>query len=206
MNNIAILPITPDAVPELGAVMARAFEQDPVWSYMFPDARRRPDQLRWFFTLWIPLVAELGAAFMTADRRALALWIPPGQEDRLSPGRQAQRVLRALAHLGPGWAWRSFQVALDAAKRQAEEVREPHWILDAIGVDPRVQRQGHGAALIYHVLDCAEAGRTPVYVQTHNRVNIPYYERFGFDLIKADRTRPGLDVWTCSLRRPPHPL
>jgi hypothetical protein len=52
------------------------------------------------------------------------------------------------------------------------------------------------------LLDRADKEKLPVYLETHNKDNVPYYEKFGFQLIHTE-TIPnhGLDFW-CMLREP----
>ncbi|MGZ5348523.1 MAG: GNAT family N-acetyltransferase, partial [Solirubrobacterales bacterium] len=46
------------------------------------------------------------------------------------------------------------------------------------------QRSGAGTALIRPGLERADAEGMPCYLETQRRSNIPFYERFGFELVE----------------------
>ena len=55
-----------------------------------------------------------------------------------------------------------------------------------LGVRPGSQREGLGTRLIQPVLDRADADGDPCFLETSDRANVPYYERFGFSVIDDD--------------------
>ncbi|WP_245568475.1 GNAT family N-acetyltransferase [Nocardia concava] len=61
-------------------------------------------------------------------------------------------------------------------------VQEPHWHLLAIGTAPEVRGHGYGEALLLSGLARCQSDRLPAHLETSNPENIPYYERFGFEL------------------------
>jgi predicted N-acetyltransferase YhbS len=50
-----------------------------------------------------------------------------------------------------------------------------------IGSDPTVRGQGFGQDLMRSRLDRCDAEHAPVYLESSNPANVPYYERFGFE-------------------------
>ena len=74
---------------------------------------------------------------------------------------------------------------------------DEHVYLWFLAVDPQHQRGGIGRALLARVYEEATA---PVYLDTANPANVPYYASNGFEEIgKADRPR-GATMWF--MRRP----
>jgi len=59
---------------------------------------------------------------------------------------------------------------------------EPHWYLAVIGSDPTVRGKGFGQALMRKRLDRCDAEHAPAYLESSNPDNIPYYQRFGFEV------------------------
>ncbi len=59
---------------------------------------------------------------------------------------------------------------------------EPHWYLAVIGSDPAVRGKGFGQALMRSRLDRCDAEHAPAYLESSNPDNIPYYQRFGFEV------------------------
>src|SRR5947209_2064058 len=99
-----------EAVTEL---FARAFYEDPVWSWAFADPQTRVAHLRRLWSLFMHSALPYGSVFVTEDGAAASLWIPPGMpelidedEARLEPlvrelaGSRADDVLTLLDRFG----------------------------------------------------------------------------------------------------------
>ncbi|TNF31223.1 MAG: GNAT family N-acetyltransferase, partial [Deltaproteobacteria bacterium] len=63
--------------------------------------------------------------------------------------------------------------------------RAPHWHLFQLGVDPARQGHGLGRAIMEHAVALADADRVPAYLETSNPVNLPFYRRFGFEVLET---------------------
>lgn len=81
--------------------------------------------------------------------------------------------------------------------------REPHWYLSVLSVSPESQRQGHGGALIRPGLEAADADRVGCWLETQRESNVPFYARFGFELIRRIEIDPEIPLWL--MWRPPPP-
>jgi ribosomal protein S18 acetylase RimI-like enzyme len=80
--------------------------------------------------------------------------------------------------------------------RRATLVPEPHWYLEAIGVEPALQGQGVGTTLVRTVLDEADAAGTPAYLETETEPNVAFYESLGFEVAERHvATSVGVPVW-----------
>jgi GNAT superfamily N-acetyltransferase len=200
---MAVIPLPRSAHRAAAALIARAFANDPLSCYMFPDGPRRARLMEWVHRRWFRVVEPLGGAFMTDDAGGVAVWWPPHAQDKIT----LWRILRA------GLVWTPLRVGFRHARRMrqafvdheehARAFRLPHWYLDILAVDPDRQGCGVGAALIRHVTRQADRDGLPCYVATHNPRNIPYYERFGFRVLRE--TRLARDVHSFSLERFPRP-
>jgi GNAT superfamily N-acetyltransferase len=58
----------------------------------------------------------------------------------------------------------------------------PHWYLAVIGSDPSVRGKGFAHALMTSRLDRVDAEHAPAYLESTKRANVPYYQRFGFEV------------------------
>jgi GNAT superfamily N-acetyltransferase len=85
------------------------------------------------------------------------------------------------------WAVQSrmsvVQGVLETMKRDHPE--ESHWYLGVIGSDPTVRGEGFGQALMQSRLDRCDHERAPAYLESTNPDNVPYYQRFGFEVTRA---------------------
>ena len=75
--------------------------------------------------------------------------------------------------------------------------REDHVFLWFLAVDPGRQRSGVGRALLARVFEEAEA---PVYLDTANPANVPYYASLGFEELGRAPLPRGATMWF--MRRP----
>lgn len=168
-------------VPALARVLGRAFQDDPVMSWVQPDAERRKAALPGLFGALTRhhFLAGRGTEVAVSDDgvAAAALWDPPGQWSQ-SP-REQLAMLPAVI--------RAFRGRLAAGRAvtdlmKANHPEEPHWYLAVIGSDPTVRGGGFGHALMRSRLDRCDAEYAPAYLESSNPDNIPYYERFGFEV------------------------
>jgi GNAT superfamily N-acetyltransferase len=95
---------------------------------------------------------------------------------------------------GPAPVVRGLRVA---AVQDRGHPPEEHVFLWFLAVDPGHQRQGIGHALLARVFEDAEA---PVYLDTANPANVPYYASFGFEEIGSGALPRGARMWF--MRRP----
>ncbi len=177
MSTIDVSAAQQRDVDELSTVLSRAFHDDPVWNWMLPDPRGRT---RLFATL-VRYHHFAGGGIHVARRGATigaaALWDPPDrwQHTPTEQLRAAPSLLRALGLRLPR-ALRLDSIA------QAAHPEEPHWYLAVIGSDPAVRGGGFGQALMSAGLSRCDAEHAPAYLESSKPDNVPYYERFGFEV------------------------
>jgi ribosomal protein S18 acetylase RimI-like enzyme len=81
-------------------------------------------------------------------------------------------------------------------------VPEPHWYLMIVGVDPELQGQGVGSAIVREGLAIADRESKPCYLETSERRNLAFYERLGFVVLEeANFGKGGPAAW--AMRREP---
>jgi GNAT superfamily N-acetyltransferase len=165
-------------VKPAGDAMARAFLDDPIYEWAFPDERSRLRRMIKMNDAMLPPM--LGVDFMevytTPDHAGLALWAGPEQWDVPTKAmlRSVPGIVGALGLSGV----RRFVTLMSALKKA--HPKEPHWYLMGIGTDPPKQGTGVGTALISQVLDRCDREKLPSYLETQKPRNVPYYERFGY--------------------------
>jgi ribosomal protein S18 acetylase RimI-like enzyme len=168
-------------IGELSRTLARAFHEDPVMTWLFPDAVARRKSLPRLFDA-LTCYHHLPAGGVEVARRdgvigAAALWDPPGRWKN-SPLEQFRTLPTLVRAFG-----RRIPVALQVgATMEREHPEEPHWYLGIIGSDPFVRGVGFGLALMRSRLDRCDAEYCPAYLESSNPDNVPYYQRFGFEV------------------------
>ncbi|SCK59301.1 Ribosomal protein S18 acetylase RimI [Streptomyces sp. AmelKG-E11A] len=185
-----------DAAP-ISRSLARAFHDDPMMRWFFPDDASREESLvRYFTTLFTRQYVRNGVCELTGS--AAAFWVPAEARDKAVPDAETVRELQDILGERAGL----FGEAVEAAA--AQPPREPHWYLAVIGADPAAQGRGQGAALLRSGLAKADAAGMPVRLESSKAANLPFYEHFGFTVGEELRL-PGGGPALWSMWREPRP-
>ena len=171
-------------ITALAHVLGRAFYDDPVAMWITPDDNQRAAHLNKFFGAVTRHHHLAGGGVEVAhDESAIgaaALWDPPGRW-RQTPREQLMMVPAFIRGFGLRLSvGRKFGELLELMKRHHPE--EPHWYLAVIGSDPTVRGKGFGQLLMRSRLDRVDAEHAPAYLESSKPENVPYYERFGFEV------------------------
>jgi ribosomal protein S18 acetylase RimI-like enzyme len=161
------------------AMLARAFADDPLMAWIFPDQRLRDRRLPAFFrtVLRTSGLRHAGTEILLAAGQVLgcANWQPPGAWRQ--PARQQLAALPGLAlalRTRLGVASETYGTLLRAHPLQ------PHWYLAGIGTDPPAQGNGIGSELLRSRLARCDAAGLPAYLESSKERNVPLYQRHGF--------------------------
>ena len=158
----------------LADVFARAFWDDPVFTWLHPKQRTRYSAMRRFFAAELAAGRRHGRTVTTSDLAAVAHWAPPGRW-RSTPWEQARMFPSGLLLAAKPKAGLTLVTAMEKA-----HPKEPHWYLATVGSDPNRRGTGAGAAVIDAVLQDCDRDGIPAYLESSKADNVPYYERFGF--------------------------
>ena len=168
-------------VRELSRTLARAFYDDPVMMWLLPDAKSRTAQLSRIFGA-LTRHHHLGRRAVEVacdgpDIGAAALWNPPNKWQESSWAQLAMMPTFIRVFGRHSTRGRAVQ---ELMKRLHPE--EPHWYLAVLGSDQSVRGKGFGQVLMQSRLDRVDAEHAPAYLESSKSANIPYYNRFGFEV------------------------
>ncbi len=190
-----------DKCETIGDALSRAFVEDPVCCYVFRTREARLRKMRWIFTRWLRVLIPHGSVYTTPDFSGAALWHPPERGPSVGICEQLRAgFLPVVFVLNPCEQARGLRAHLDAVGRMKRFMTEPHWEIDTLGVAPEHHGKGIAASLLRPVLDKADEEGVPCFVNTHSSGNVPFYERFGFQLIHQS-PMPGTTITVYSMRR-----
>lgn len=199
LRPIAVRTAAADAVPEVAAVLADAFINDPVYTWLLPGSLRLQARLRTMFAAEIEqyVVSNGGTVWTTFAYDGAVTELPPGAwEMSMSfTGKEALKWMRA------------FGTRLSLAGRvqhamEERHLREPHFYVRTVGVRTALQGQGVGSALMQPTLERADSAGLPTYIEASSERSAALYERLGFvhmDVLELPEGGP--PVWL--MRRPP---
>jgi len=195
-----------DQIEETSRVLGRAFQDDPLFVYCYPDPIERKNKSVTHFE-WLILLGILsGEVYITSsDIESVAVWHPYAIEDK-KRGKQSKEIIRRLrkvrrkAFSDVFYSERMAIFEEISNSFQNEHVNFPHWYLSIIGVDPIHQGKGYGSKLLRMRLAEIDKQKLPCYLHTENERNVKFYEHFGFELIGKNKV-PNSDFYHHAMLR-----
>ena len=171
-------------------MMGRAFHDDPLMAWIFPDEQVRRRRLPRFFAASMRSTGmrHEGTELMVSggEIAGCATWLPP--QAWMPPLWQQLIALPGyIATLGSRLAVASESYGL----MQSVHPRRPHWYLAGIGTDPPLQGTGIGTELMRSRLVRLDAAGMPAYLESSKESNVPFYERLGFAVTRELRIPGG---------------
>jgi ribosomal protein S18 acetylase RimI-like enzyme len=195
---VEIRPLEASEFDDAALIFADAFLDDPGWCAVGPDRRAgRHALLRRYHRAALDVIARYGGPIYgsfgddgrlagVAATFAAGLYPPPTWT--------LVHYVPGFVRAGPGPSVRGLRFSSVQEKGHPHDEHVYLWFL---AVDPGRQRGGIGRSLLARVYEDATA---PVYLDTANPANVPYYASNGFEEIgKADGPR-GATMWF--MRRP----
>jgi GNAT superfamily N-acetyltransferase len=183
---------TPDELPQVGATLAAAFADDPVWSWMAPPSTWAQRARGWFAAEAKVQLEGQGVVLVDDQVRGAAMWSPPDRW-KTSPRESVAMVVPSL---------RLFRTRTPRALRmiaglEGQHPAEPaHWYLAILGTDPSHQGHGIGSALVSAVTDRCDTEGLPAYLESSKEQNVPFYARHGFVVRQEIAPAGSPPLWT----------
>lgn len=196
------IPLVSSQVKQAAAVLARAFFDDPFFTFVLSQPDRRRRLLPWIFEKTISYGLRSGLVFTTPGLEGVAMWLGPNKTSLT----WKDTLLTGLFLLPIKLSWREFKnslrLARSAGQLHSQTISGLHWYLVDLGVEPALQGRGVAGALLQPVLVLADREALACYLETNNESNLPFYEHYGFTLAGHVQARQN-DPHTWSMRREP---
>jgi ribosomal protein S18 acetylase RimI-like enzyme len=172
-------PVERGDIAQLSRSLGLTFHDYPIQRWMFPDEQIRTIRCPRSIAVYIRLRLPYKTVFTTAELEGAAIWDPPG---RVNP--TITENLWLAAKMLPLLRGRARLVSRGFALLGQHRPTDPHWYLATLGVDPQHQGRGVGGALLRPILRECDARGLVAHLETSDPANnIPYYERFGFEVV-----------------------
>lgn len=171
--------------PVLAEVLARAFAEDPVIRWVLPNPSRDRKLFRALAARAHAVPGYADLAFDGDTAVGAALWDPPGH--RLAGMRLVAAYAAMTRAMGLGLR---RGMLMEKAYSEHQPPGTFHYLAQ-LRASP--QGQGAGSALLKHRLSRLDG---PAYLESSHPANVPFYQRFGFQMTE-EFTLPedGPPVW-----------
>lgn len=178
----------------MGAALADAFRDDPVFEWLIPPAAPRRDakMLTFFTSMARSYLRRDKHVYVVGDGEAAALWSAPGAWTL-----PMSEMLRETPSAVKAFGRNTFRAVRTQLQVESLHPKEPvHWYLGYLGTRCDSQGQGLGSAMLREVLDQADAAGVPAYLESSNERNLTLYKRHGFDVVEEIRALgDGPRIW-----------
>ncbi len=190
--QVHVRKYAPGEREQLTAVMARAFDDDPIANWFAAQDARRARRIHDFMDVAHRITARHNEIYTTDGILGGAFWAPPGkwkmgllQQLALTPSVVRTASFRRVPAVMGG---------LNAIEKKHPHA--PHWYLLALGVEPEQQGRSIGTQLMAPVLERCDREGTPAYLESSKERNVPLYERNGFKVTEVFQVpNGGPPIW-----------
>ncbi len=182
-------------------VIARAFKADPLLPYITREESKQDYFLSWLGDLGLRLGLGYGEVYTTPGVEGVAIWVLSRQQP-MTLGKMLWVGVFPPLRAGLKALARFQRFAGFTANVHRECVKQEHWYLIMLVVDPSCQGKGLGGHLLQPVLTKADDQGLPCYLETTNPRTIPFYERHGFLVVRNLEMGAGVPGLWALLRSP----
>lgn len=163
-----------DAVTE---TIALAFATDPTWGPALARVDGTTAHHLAYWRIFVEGALPHGSVYLSDDGAAVAVWIPPG-EDEMTDVQEA--ALRLVVTENLASAAQEAMFALWDRFDSNHPQSEPHAYLSLLATHPDHRGRGIAQDLVRENLAAFDAEGLPTYLESTNPANDHRYERLGF--------------------------
>ncbi|NNN22277.1 MAG: GNAT family N-acetyltransferase [Acidimicrobiales bacterium] len=174
-QNQTVRLAKPSDIKGIAKTFAKAFYDDPVSSYFFPNDATRARALEKFFAIQVKYYLRKGIVYTNDDFHGASVWAAPnykygsvGEFFSLAP-------MLAVLKGGSSRAIRALNV-LDSKHPHDFE----HYYLSTLATHPQFQGKGVGSSMLKPILEICDSKAIPSYLESSKIENIPFYSSLGF--------------------------
>jgi len=189
--------VHPTQIAHVVHLYSRAFVNDPLFTYFLPDPKDRLKKLDYVFEFIITGGLKYGEVMAMEDSLKSVAVLLPSDKIRMTLQQQiACGGLKLCLDVGLGVVHRLSYLHEFTAKLQKRHMPEKHRYLQLLGVDPEMQGQGYGGRMLHEIQRRLKVERLPLYLETENEKNLPFYTKRGFKVMEATQLpRTSIPVW-----------
>ena len=183
LNNIVRLKKS--QIKSAAEMLARAYQDDPLFAYFIPDASERKNKSHYLHEFSIRYGLSYGEVYATSPNlEGVAVWLPLEKAHVTLLRSIRSGGLSILFKLGvkPVFRLRSAGDFIFAV--QTHCVHFPHWYLFCLGVEPQFQGKGYASILLKVMFARLDKEHLPCYVETQSEKNVPIYQHYGFEVVE----------------------
>ncbi len=202
-NLQSLFQLQKQNVVEASLIAARAFQDDLIDSYFFPNPYKRKEILPAFYEYRLNSAVRHGMVYATSSKmKGIAAWIhsdlgeiPMWQLIRSGGFKLFRKVgYRVTSKMMP------VNDYVTSMRRKNAGDRYLH--LEILAVDPKFQGMGYAKKLLEPMFEQLDSEKLPCFLETATEKNVPLYQNFGFE-VADEGTIPGTEISLWNMMRKP---
>jgi len=194
--NETIIELPKSKIRDGAGLLSRAFWDDPMTEFLFPDTAERKQRGPSFYNLNMEHAAVGGELYTTSSFKGIAAWRFFGDITRPKVDQASDPRNKLPDEMGEGPFQRLMIVVESINQLHRNLIESRHCYLLFLGVEPKHQGNGIGSLLTQPVLKMADKKGLPCYLETMKKKNLAFYQKHGFQVGEEVQVpRGGPFVW-----------
>jgi hypothetical protein len=159
-------------------ILTKSFDTNQSVNYIVKQDAKRSQRVRALMDYSFEVCYLFGDVFLSDDKKACALITYP---DKKKTNLKSILLDVKLIFFAVGLKNIKKTLARESLinKIQPKELKYYLWF---IGVDPEYQNEGIGSVLLDEIIEDSEHKKRPIYLETSTLKNLPWYQKFGFQI------------------------
>lgn len=159
-------------------MLINSFDSNLSVNYIIKQDSRRKKRIEELMSYSFDVCRLFGDVFLSEDNSACALILYPDKKKNTAKSAwlDLKLVFKSIGFKGIS---KTLEREALLKKVRGPELKAVLWF---IGVDPQDQHKGLGSNLLYSIIAHSDKLRRPIYLETSNSDNLPWYAKFGFDI------------------------
>ena len=190
-------------VSEASSIAARAFQDDLIDSYFFPNPDERREILPAFYEYRLNFAVRYGVVYATSPNiEGIAAWLPSdlGEMSMWQMMRSGGfKLFRKLEYKIPS---KMMAVKDYVRSLRTKNAGDKFIHLEILAVEPKSQGMGYAKKLLEPMFERIDSEGLPCFLETATEKNVPFYQRFGFEVVE-ESTIPGTEISLWDMMRNP---
>ncbi|MBO9682086.1 MAG: GNAT family N-acetyltransferase [Flavisolibacter sp.] len=159
-------------------ILAQSFDDNKSVNYIIKQDGKRRERIRKLMAYAFDVCNAFGAAYLTEDKKACALIVFP--DKKKTTLKSMLWDIRLVANcVGLEGVSKTMSREKKIKTLQPDESLYYLWF---IGVNPEEQNKGIGSLLLNEIIRDAEQKNRTLCLETSTQKNIPWYQKFGFNI------------------------
>lgn len=159
-------------------ILTKSFDTNQSVNYIVKQDQKRVQRVSALMDYSFEVCYLFGDVFLSDDKKACALITYPDKKKTTLKSILLD-VKLILFSVGIKNIKKTLARESLINKIQPKELKYYLWF---IGVDPEYQNEGIGSVLLSEIIEDSEHKKRPIYLETSTLKNLPWYEKFGFQI------------------------